>query len=344
MMDFNKYSFQFTQLAILNGYSTEYVDSCLRYAKNLVDNNLPIIYDSEHFSELVGFKLSYIKTVVEYPKSFYWKYKIKKHSGGIRGINAPLPNLKQIQYWILENILNTRKVSPYAKAFVHGKKLKENVRFHRNRKIVIKFDVHDFFGSIHLDSVKMIFRSFGYINLVADLLAKLCCLDDVLPQGTPTSPYLSNLFMMNFDAHIARYCKEHALYYTRYADDLTFSSDSIVDELGLQNVVKTELAALGLQLNNEKTKVMPRDTRQIVTGIVVNQKLQVDKDKRRKIRQEVFYIKKWGLESHLQKIGCSKKNYLKHLLGEMTFMQSLTPQNEKLKKDIEYIRKLWEGN
>ena len=72
-MEFDKYSFQFAQLAILNGYTTEYVDSCLKYAKKLADNNLPIIYDSEHFSELVGFKLSYIKTVVEYPKSFYWE-------------------------------------------------------------------------------------------------------------------------------------------------------------------------------------------------------------------------------------------------------------------------------
>lgn len=344
IMEFDKYSFQFAQLAILNGYTTEYVDSCLKYAKKLADNNLPIIYDSEHFSELVGFKLSYIKTVVEYPKSFYWIYKIKKHSGGIRKINAPLPNLKQIQYWILENILNTQKVSPYAKAFVHRKKLKENVRFHRNRKIVIKFDVHDFFGSIRENSIKAIFRSFGYINPVADLLAMLCCLDHVLPQGAPTSPYLSNLFMLDFDAHIALYCKEHTIYYTRYADDLTFSSDSNIDKNELTSLVKKELNAIGLYLNNDKTKVMPRNTRQVVTGIVVNQKLQVDKDKRRKIRQEVFYIKKWGLESHLQKIGCSKKNYLKHLLGEMTFMLSLTPQNLQLKADIEYIRKLWEEN
>ena len=341
-MEFDKYSFQFSQLAILNGYTTEYVDSCLRYAKSLVDNNLPIIYDSEHFSELVGFKLSYIKTVVQYPKSFYWIYKIKKHSGGNREINSPLPNLKQIQYWILENILNTQKVSPYAKAFVHGKKLKENVRFHRNRKVVIKFDVNNFFGSIHLGFIKEIFRFLGYVNPVADLLAMLCCLDDVLPQGAPTSPCLSNLFMTDFDSHIAEYCKEHALYYTRYADDLTFSSDSEIDEVELKKIVKQELNAKGLQLNNEKTKVMHRNTRQVVTGIVVNQRLQVDKDKRRKIRQEVFYIKKWGVESHLQKIGCSKKNYLKHLLGELTFMLSLTPQNAKLKSDVEYIRKLWE--
>ena len=182
----------------------------------------------------------------------------------------------------------------------------------------------------------------GYINPVADLLAMLCCLNNVLPQGAPTSPYLSNLFMLDFDVHIARYCKEHAIYYTRYADDLTFSSDSNIDDYELKSIVTKELNAIGLQLNSEKTKVMPRNIRQVVTGIVVNQKLQVDKDKRRKIRQEVFYIKKWGLESHLQKIGSSKKNYLKHLLGEMTFMLNLTPQNMQLKDDIEYIHKLWE--
>lgn len=83
--------------------------------------------------------------------------------------------------------------------------------------------------------------------------------------------------------------------------------------------------------------------RQVVTGVVVNQKLQVDKDKRRRVRQEVFYIKKWGLASHLKKIGCEKKNYLKHLLGEMTFMLSLSPQNEKLKQDVAFVRQLFEN-
>lgn len=342
-MDFAKYSFQFTKLALMEGKTNEYIDSCLHYAKNLVDANLPIVYDSEHFSGLVGFKLSYIKSVVKYPQSFYWKYKIKKHNGGERTINEPLPNLKQIQYWILENILNTQKVSPYAKAFVHGKKLKENVRFHKNRKIVVKFDVHDFFGSIRLESVMKIFLSLGYIHPVADLMAKLCCLRGVLPQGAPTSPFLSNLFMMDFDSKISEYCKPLKIYYTRYADDLTFSSDADLDIAELKKVVNEAICQKGLLLNKNKTKVMPRSMRQVVTGIVVNQKLQVDKDKRRRVRQEVFYIKKWGLASHLKKIGCEKKNYLKHLLGEMTFMLSLSPQNEKLKQDVAFLRQLFEN-
>lgn len=341
-MDFNKYSFQFRQLAILQDCSAEYIDSCLSYAGALVAKGLPIIYDSDHFSLLVGFKLSYIKSVVKYPKSFYWDYKIKKHGGGTRTINEPLPNLKQIQYWILENVLNTQKVSPYAKAFVHGKKLKENVRFHRNRKIVVKFDVHNFFGSIRIESVKQIFQSFGYIHPVADLMAKLCCLQEVLPQGAPTSPYLSNLFMIDFDNEISEYCKPLKIYYTRYADDLTFSSDSNIDINELKQIVKNAIGRKKLMLNHDKTKIMLRNTRQVVTGIVVNQKLQVDKDKRRRVRQEVYYIKKWGLKSHLERINCTKDNYLKHLLGELTFILSMTPQNEKLKQDVIFIRQLME--
>lgn len=339
-MNFENYSFQFKQLAILKGKSDAYIDSCLQYARNLVSHGLPIVYDAEHFSQLVGYKLSYIKSVVNYPPSFYWKYKIKKHNGGLRVINAPFPNLKLIQYWILENVLNTQRVSPYAKAFVHGKKLKENVRFHRNRKVVIKFDVHNFFGSINFSSVKEIFRSLGYVHPVADLMAKLCCRQGILPQGAPTSPYLSNLFMMDFDAKVSEYCKSLKIYYTRYADDMTFSTDADIKVDELKRFVKEAIEAKGLTLNNDKTKVMHRNSRQEVTGIVVNQKLQVAKDKRRRIRQEVYYIRKWGLQNHLEKINCDKRNYLRHLLGEMTFMLSLTPQNKLLKEDVGFIRQL----
>ena len=124
---------------------------------------------------------------------FYRHFSIPKKNGSFRSIDEPLPDLKYVQTWILRNILEQCSVSEYAKAFVKGRTLKHNARFHRAQNVVVTMDIKDFFPSISIDEIVNIFENMGYFHDVSCFLAYLCCYNGTLPQGAPTSPYLSNM-------------------------------------------------------------------------------------------------------------------------------------------------------
>lgn len=335
-MDYNDYADLFRITARQHFKSNEYISKHLAYAKRLMENDLPVIYDSEHLSMLVGYTQGYIKHAVRYMTSYYWEYRIPKKTDGLRIIKEPMPNLKDIQLWILHNILYKVKFHPYAKAYVPKKSIKENVRFHTKRRIVVALDIHDFFGSITSDDVFELFHTMGYEHWVADLLAKLCCLDNVLPQGAPTSPALSNVYMYDFDEEMMKFCLERHIFYTRYADDMTFSGDFDVNEL--KEKVRVLLRGKHLELNDRKTRVMTKDQRQIVTGCVVNQRIHLPSEQLRKIRQEIHFIKKFGLVRHLQNMHCQKKNYVKYLYGRINYALLIQPSNKEMQEYKKYLK------
>lgn len=337
-MTFDQYKVAFENAASNSGYSEENIKRCLNYAKPLLENNVPIIYNTSHLSSLVGYNKTYIKKAVFYTKSFYNDYEIKKKNGKTRVISEPLPSLKEIQTWILQNILQQLKVSPYAKAYKRKVSIVENLKFHPNHPKVFTLDLKDFFPSIKMNSVEQIFKSIGYSNLISNLLAKLCTKDNCLPQGAPTSPYISNLYFSPADREISEYCKQRSIRYTRYADDLTFSGD--FDENAVLNFVTDQVEKLELVIHPEKVKLMTPNQRQTVTGIVVNQKPQVVFHKRNKIRQELFYIKKFGLINHMEHKEIKKRNYLEHLLGKINFIIQINPTDKEFKEYKEYLIKL----
>jgi len=329
-MDFEVYKSEFEKKASKLGYTAENIKRCLNYAEPLIEKGLPVIYNTSNLSIFVGYKKDYLKRAVFYTPYFYRKFKIKKRNGKLREISEPLPSLKEIQDWILQNILEQVKISPFAKAYRKRVNIVENIKFHKNQPKVLTVDIKDFFPSISTSSVENIFLSLGYSKLISNLLAKLCTLDGCLPQGAPTSPYLSNIFLKKVDDIIISYCMKNSIKYTRYADDLSFSGQ--FNEKGLLKVVEESLNTLGLSLNMEKIKLMKPNERQTVTGIVVNKKTQVVFHKRNKIRQELYYINKFGLNSHMEKKGIKKKNYIEYLLGKINFILQVNPNDEEFKK------------
>lgn len=337
-MDFNTYERLFREKAIDAGYSEANILKCLRYAHILIDRKLPVIYNSSNFAALVGYKRSYIKRAINHPRFFYRHFSIKKKNGKSRNISEPLPSLKEIQTWILNNILYVRKTSRFAKAYVSKRNIVDNVKFHLNQPKVVCIDIKDFFSSIKEEYITVIFIEFGYSRRVSETLSKLCCLDGCLPQGAPTSPYLSNIYMHNFDTYISKYCTENKIRYTRYADDITFSGD--FDEKIILSLVNDKLLEIGLLLNGSKTRIMTQNNRQLITGIVVNEKLQVPKEKRKELRQSVYYIKKFGLSNHLKKIGCTKNNYLKHLLGLVNYTLFINPHDKEAIEQKDFLFQL----
>ncbi len=240
----------FCKIAKKNGKSEEYCEECMIYAQNLWVNKIPIIYTQEHLCALLGYLPIYVYAAANSPERFYRQFSIPKKNGGIRIISEPLPNLKEIQKWILKNILYNLKVSAYAKAYIPGKSIKDNVRFHRRQKKVLSLDIKSFYDCLTNWMVFQLFMENGYNESVAMMLTGLCCLNGSLPQGAPTSAALSNLLMKKFDEIVGKYCKEQEIRYTRYADDMTFSGD--FDEVQVIRFIRKNLKCMGLKLNKTK--------------------------------------------------------------------------------------------
>lgn len=339
-MEWIDYKLKFIENAKKNKKSENYYTKWLEYAKKLWEGNLPIIFTQEHLCALLGYKPVYVYAVSNSPKKFYHHYQILKKNGKKRDISEPLPNLKEIQRWILENIIYRFEVSPYAKAYVKNKSIKDNVRFHRRQKKVLSLDIKDFYNNLTDWMVYQLFVEVGYDKSLAMMLTNLCCLEGGLPQGAPTSSGLSNILMKEFDYEVGNYCKSHKIRFTRYADDMTFSGD--FNELEVIAFVKNRLKQMGLSLNKEKTRVRKQGQQQEVTGIIVNYKPQIARSIRKDIRKNVYYINKYGLQSHLEHINEKRLNYIQHLFGLINYALFINSNDKELKKykdDIKSILK-----
>lgn len=277
--------------------------------------------------------LNILYAIANNPNKYYTSKYILKRDGSKRKLLVPSPTLKSIQRNILKNVLYSLSVSKYATGYIKNKTLKDNVKVHTNKKIVLKMDIKDFFTSVTFEDIYKVLPNNLFPPNIKVLITKLCTYDDYLPQGAPTSAYLSNLVMKNFDDYIGEYCKKRNISYTRYSDDLTFSGD--FDAKKLKNKVTAFLESMGYNINNKKTKIIKYYKKQTVTGLTVNKKINLNKDYRNKIRQEMYYINKYGLDSHLNRIGKDKNTYLNNLLGRINYSLMIN-HNDK----TEYYRKI----
>lgn len=318
------------------GYPQEMIDNLLIYAEKLFSKNLPVIYDQIHFSKLVGYQYELILRISNSQKDFYREFTIPKKNGEKRTIFEPLPTLKEIQRWILDNILNNVKVSPTAKAYIRKTSIKDNGKFHKKQNKLINLDIENFFGTISEPQVYSAFKRLGYSKQVAKLMSQICCLAGNLPQGAPTSPMVSNMVFYNMDKRIFGYCKKNKIRYSRYADDMTFSGDSFSNTI--ITFIKKVLNENGFNLNENKTKVRLAHQRQEVTGIVVNEKMQAKREYRRLIRKQIYYIKRFGVREQSKINGYEDpKKYFYHLLGKSNFVVFINPKDKDMIENIKYL-------
>ena len=341
-MNFALYEKNFIAEAKQNGKSDEYINQCLVYAKKLDDQDLPVIYDVHHFGLLVGIDPSFILMISNKQNKFYRYFNIPKSNGKKRKIAEPLPVLKEIQYYILHNILYKKSCSIYTKAYKPGSTLKGNARFHRDQPVLVKLDIKDYFPSLHESRVYKFFNEYlGYNKAVSVVLTKLCTLKGGLPQGAPTSPYLSNLLTADMDMDIYSFCSRNGnLRYTRSADDISISG--AMDTHNIISGVSKIVSDHGLCLNKDKTAVIKQHSSQIVTGIVVNKKLQAPKAYRKTIRLEMYYCQKYGILNHLKKRPkeyeeCDIVKYCQSMLGKVNYCLQLNNNDAEMKRYQEYL-------
>lgn len=261
----------------------------------------------------------------------YHKAKIPKKGGGNRNLSVPDEILKSIQKQIAEVLLIHMPVSRYAKAYRFGSSTLRNAKHHVGKQVVLKLDILHFFDSVRYSTVKdKVFPEEIYAEPLRILLTMLCYHKDTLPQGAPSSPAITNIILYEFDELIGQWCRDGGIVYTRYCDDMTFSGD--FDPAEVIRFVRLELKKLGFLLNEQKNRIQRPGQQQSVTGIVVNEKLSIPSDYRRKLRQELYYCRKFGIQEHLQKTGLEipEDIYRMQLLGKVNYVLQLHPDDQDM--------------
>ena len=217
----------------------------------------------------------------------YTTYELPKRSGGTRIISAPAVHLKMAQRALLK-LLYAEGFSDQAMGFVPGRSTRDNAAKHVGRDLVVNADVKAFFPSTSYKRVYSLSRKIcdGHLTpLAARLFAEICCHAGHLATGAPTSPAVSNLIMRNLDASLNSIATKLDVTYTRYADDMTFSGQSAA--VWMLRPLKTHLKKLGYELDPKKTNIFRKGRRQIVTGAVVNTKVNLARPLRKILRAAV---------------------------------------------------------
>ncbi len=287
--------------------------------ERLQQNNLPILHNAVDLAAALDITVNQLRFLAFNRRtstiSHYVRFNISKKTGGVRRISAPMPHLKKVQQWVLDSILEKVALHQSAHGFRRGRSIVTNAQPHVGAEILINLDFKDFFPSISYPRVKGLFRALGYSEAVATLLGLLCTEPEVeevtldgktyfvatterhLPQGAPSSPAITNVLCRRLDRRLSQMATELGFVYTRYADDLTFSG-SVDAHRKVCNILKRTdriVAHEGLTIHPQKTRVLRKSQQQEVTGVVVNQKLNIDRDTLKRFRATLHHIEKDGL-------------------------------------------------
>ena len=326
----------------------------------LEKNNLFVIQNSKDLANKMGISLKELRFLTYTQKlshkTDYVRFKMPKKTGGFREISAPKPRLKSLQYWILENILNKVAVSEQTHGFVSKRNIVSNAIPHLKQAVVINCDLENFFPTISYPRVRGLFKSLGYSTEVATVLALLTTeaeqkeviLDGeklylytgnrYLPQGSPASPMISNLICRKLDKRMSGIATSLGFVYTRYADDMTFSSKEYLNINKMLYWVKGIVKEEGFILHPDKTRIMKKGARHEVTGVVVNEKPSVNRKELKRFRALLYQIEQSGLEG--KSWHGKSENLISVIWGYANFIKMVDEQ--KGAKFMEQIKAIME--
>jgi len=262
-----------------------------------------------HILDIELKKLSYIVYKIPDQKK-YISFYIPKKGGGKRHISKPVPKLLMIQRKLKEYLMTFYDRKPCSYGFEINKDIKKNAEQHIKSKIILNIDIKDFFGSINFGRIYglLLCEPFNFDKKAAAAVAKLVTLDNKLPQGAPTSPILSNMIARRLDSSLMRLASKTRSKYTRYVDDMTFSTtlfsfDKKIVESGKLNEVKLgkEIVKIidreGFVINENKTRVLNNYVRKEVTGVTINEFPNIKRKYINSVFGMIYSWKKYGYEN-----------------------------------------------
>lgn len=301
---------------------------------------VPFIMNTYHLSNILGIKWKDLKKIINNSDKLYYNFSISKKSGGKRIISMPNKELLIVQKKIQEKILDNVIIHKNAFGFVKNRSIIDNAKMHLNKEMILNMDLKDFFPSIHRGRVFYIFKNIcNYDNNTSYCLTKLTTYKNSIPQGAPTSPVISNIVAFMLDVRLSKIADKFNINYTRYADDITFSGSKENINKSLLKIVNDIIEECGFNVNKKKTRFASRAGRQEVTGLIVNnEEISIPNNYIKKIRQELYYVKKYGLKAHREKVGFTNKYYKDHMLGKILFVNQIdSKKGRKLLNEFNII-------
>lgn len=317
-------------------------------------NKLNQLKTKDDFARLLGFKnaryINHLLYNITTDSLYEPPIVIPKKNGGERVIHAPKKELKFLQkklsnvLWecYLESIESKSKEINFktpslSHAFEKGKSIITNTQMHRNKKYILNIDLKNFFDSFNFGRVRGFFikdRDFAVSPEIATVIAQIACYQGKLPQGSPSSPIITNLITRILDYRIVKIAKKYRFTYSRYADDMTFSTNRELNSNKLRATkefenFKTELKKVitssGFEINPKKTRLSNNMQRQEVTGLIVNKKINVKREYIKKTRAMAFQLYKDGTFEIDKKTGT-----INQLTGRFAFIFQIDQYNNYL--------------
>ena len=346
----------FIKEACNNQKSEAYIEQHVKYAQRLMSQGLPVIFDVGHLAHYMDISKRRLFEIVQ--RKEYYYYLVPKKNGAKRRIIVPNDDLMSVQRWINKQILQTISPLDCVTGFVQGRSIVNNAKIHENKKYILNLDLKDFFESISIDRVERLFYSLGYKQEIALFLANICTTTinknyikwkfeenikyfepllqkkkPFLVQGAPTSPAIANFICYRMDKKLMSYAKHHGINYSRYADDITFSSDSF-RALPKMSYLKKLMIEERFKLNDKKIKLLKNGMRQEVTGLLINERVRIPRIYKKDIYRHLHFCMKYGGLSHFNAIK-SKYNLSRDwLLGRIFYVNAVEPEEAKKMLDL----------
>ena len=347
--------------------NTQIVDICIDQPQLTAPNisPLPVIQNSKELAsflnisenELDWFSQKFRRDKNQADHLNHYHYSLhKKSDGDYRLLESPKTRLKSIQQRISEKIISLVKVHSAAHGFVKGKSCKTHAANHTGKRFLFVFDLQQCFQSTQWYQIYRVFDDIGYSKSISQYLSHLsthqCYVNHPalkkfltdhilrlktkhLPQGAPGSPALSNLVLYHLDKRLTGLAKRLQLTYSRYADDLAFSGNHRRCWKFLEPLVGAICLEEGFQLNHRKSRILKSAQRQKLTGIVVNQKTNIDRRYYDRLKAILHNCQRYGLRSQNR---LNLPNFRAYLLGSIQYVKSLNPdKGEKLLKLFQQI-------
>ena len=301
-----------------------------------------------HLCRFLNTSFTVLQRNINHPS--YSHFEIAKKRGGVRDIYAPAPQIskfqKRLNYYLQAYYLCIKPdevygfvVNPhYQGTFCN---IVENARNHVGKKHILNIDLKDFFPGILAKRVKELFTSstFDFNDEIATALALLTTFNGKLPIGSPTSPVISNFICLQLDKELIQFSNENNVTYSRYADDLTFSSDDTISYELVDRLIKL-IGKNDFQINNQKLHLVASNRKQTVTGITVNEKINVDRKLLKKTRAMLHDLTENGVinatKQHFNIAGNlderTKNRFINRLEGYINFIGQV-----RGKSDVKYL-------